>query len=191
MYVYEELVDGRKLTEIINTEHENVKYLPGHKLPTNIVAIPDVVEAAKDADIIIFVLPHQFLPMTCKPLVGNVKKEAFGVSLCKGFYVNEKGKVDLITNMVRDLLGIDCGVVMGANIANEVAAENFCEATIGSTNMENGLLLKEALQTNYFRIVVCKDAACVEVCGALKVVKLVIKLVIIHAKLIIFNFCSN
>lgn len=37
MWVFEEMVNGRKLTEIINTEHENVKYLPGHKLPTNVV----------------------------------------------------------------------------------------------------------------------------------------------------------
>ena len=29
MYVYEEVVDGMKLTEIINTKHENIKYLPG------------------------------------------------------------------------------------------------------------------------------------------------------------------
>lgn len=49
----------------------------------------------------------------------------------KGFYVNQKGDVDLISNMVKDLLNIDCCVVMGANIANEVACENFCEATIG------------------------------------------------------------
>lgn len=38
MYVYEELVEGKKLTEIINTEHENVKYLKGFKLPENIVS---------------------------------------------------------------------------------------------------------------------------------------------------------
>ena len=38
MYVYEELIDGKKLTEIINSEHENVKYLKGHKLPENIVS---------------------------------------------------------------------------------------------------------------------------------------------------------
>lgn len=37
MWVFEEMVNGRKLTEIINTEHENVKYLPGHKLPANVV----------------------------------------------------------------------------------------------------------------------------------------------------------
>ena len=28
MWVYEEQVDGKNLTDIINTEHENVKYLP-------------------------------------------------------------------------------------------------------------------------------------------------------------------
>lgn len=39
MYVYEEMIDGKKLTEIINTTHENVKYLPGHKLPPNVVSI--------------------------------------------------------------------------------------------------------------------------------------------------------
>jgi len=37
MYVHEEIVDGQKLTEIINTRHENVKYLPGIQLPTNVV----------------------------------------------------------------------------------------------------------------------------------------------------------
>ena len=129
---------------------------------------------------------------TCKPLIGNIKPSAFGVSLCKGFYVNEAGSVDLISNMVKNQLNIECCVVMGANIANEVANENFCEATIGknslpylklsvglflvdlnklkgSKNVENGNLLKQALQTPYFRIVTVKDAEVVESCGALKV----------------------
>eukprot|EP00731_Ephydatia_muelleri_P017713 Em0010g811a len=37
MWVYEEMIDGKKLTEIINEKHENVKYLPGTVLPNNIV----------------------------------------------------------------------------------------------------------------------------------------------------------
>lgn len=86
----------------------------------------------------------------------------------KGFYVNEQNKVDLISNMITNLLHIDCAVVMGANIANEVAAENFCEATIGSKNAEKGQLLKEALSTPYFRITVVPDKEVVEACGALK-----------------------
>jgi glycerol-3-phosphate dehydrogenase (NAD+) len=168
MYVYEELIDGRKLTEIINTEHENVKYLPGHKLPENVVAVPDLIESAHDADILLFVLPHQFMLNICKQLVGKIKPGSFGVSLCKGFYVKPDGQVDLISNMVKSILNIDCTVIMGANLANEVAAEYFCEATIGSRDKERGLLLKEALQTSYFRFVVVEDADVVEACGALK-----------------------
>ena len=37
MWVFEEMVDGRKLSEIINEEHVNTKYLPGIKLPENVV----------------------------------------------------------------------------------------------------------------------------------------------------------
>jgi glycerol-3-phosphate dehydrogenase (NAD+) len=39
MWVFEEMIDGKKLTEIINETHENVKYLPNKKLPTNVVSI--------------------------------------------------------------------------------------------------------------------------------------------------------
>jgi glycerol-3-phosphate dehydrogenase (NAD+) len=39
MWVFEETVDGRKLTEIINNDHINVKYLPGIKLPNSVVSI--------------------------------------------------------------------------------------------------------------------------------------------------------
>ena len=37
MYVHEEIVDGQKLSDIINLKHENTKYLPGCKLPDNVV----------------------------------------------------------------------------------------------------------------------------------------------------------
>lgn len=39
MYVFEEMINGKKLTEIINETHENVKYLPGHILPPNVVSL--------------------------------------------------------------------------------------------------------------------------------------------------------
>ncbi len=39
MWVFEEEVDGRKLTEIINETHENVKYLKGFSIPENVVSL--------------------------------------------------------------------------------------------------------------------------------------------------------
>ena len=39
MWVFEEIVNGKKLTEIINQDHENIKYLPGFKIPNNVVSV--------------------------------------------------------------------------------------------------------------------------------------------------------
>ena len=43
----------------------------------------------------------------------------------------EGGGILLISDVIRNLLGIPCAILMGANIANEVALENYCEATVG------------------------------------------------------------
>lgn len=51
--------EGKKLTEIINTTHENKKYLPGVQLPDNVVAVPDMKEAVDGATALVFVMPHQ------------------------------------------------------------------------------------------------------------------------------------
>merc|ERR1712168_2107 len=98
MWVFEEEVEGRKLTEIINTDHENVKYLPGYKLPENVLAVPDLLEAAQDADILIFVIPHQFLPRLCTQLKGNIKSNAVAISLIKGFHLQPEGGISLLTS---------------------------------------------------------------------------------------------
>lgn len=47
--------------------------------------MPDVVEAAKEADILVFVVPHQFIPKLCSNLEGFIKPTAVGLSLIKVF----------------------------------------------------------------------------------------------------------
>jgi len=84
MWVHEEtLGDGRKLSEVINKGHENVKYLPNIKLPDNVVAVTDLREAAKDADVLVFVVPNQFLLRTCQTLSGYISPKAIAISLIK------------------------------------------------------------------------------------------------------------
>ncbi|XP_055512166.1 glycerol-3-phosphate dehydrogenase 1-like protein [Leucoraja erinacea] len=167
MWVFEEMVNNRKLTEIINQEHENVKYLPGYKLPENVVAIPDLKDAVRGADLLIFVVPHQFIRKLCDEIVDQVPQNALGISLIKGIDEGPEG-LKLISDIIREKMKIDVSVLMGANIANEVAADKFCETTIGSKNVQNGNIFKELLQTSNFRITVVDDAETVELCGALK-----------------------
>ncbi|NXU68636.1 GPDA dehydrogenase, partial [Horornis vulcanius] len=167
MWVLEEEVGGRRLTDIINTEHENVKYLPGHKLPPNVVAEPDLLKACAGADVLLFVVPHQFIGKVCDQLKGHVKKEAVGMSLIKGVDEGPDG-LRLISDIIHEKLGIEMNVLMGANIAKEVAEEKFCETTIGCKNMKNGQMLKDLMQTPNFRVSVVQEADTVEICGALK-----------------------
>lgn len=46
----------------------------------------------------------------------------------------------LISDIIREKMGIDVSVLMGANIASEVAAEKFCETTIGEVGWVGGAL---------------------------------------------------
>jgi glycerol-3-phosphate dehydrogenase (NAD+) len=168
MWVFEEKVNGRNLTEIINTDHENVKYLPGRKLPENILAVPDISETALDADLLIFVLPHQFIKRSCAPLTGKLKPGAKGISLVKGFAILPEGGVKRISEVIESELGLPVSVLMGANLANEVADEKFCETTIGATDTVVGQDFKMLFQTDNFRVTVVADTSTVEICGALK-----------------------
>eukprot|EP00413_Alexandrium_margalefii_P047606 CAMPEP_0204606992 /NCGR_PEP_ID=MMETSP0661-20131031/59427_1 /ASSEMBLY_ACC=CAM_ASM_000606 /TAXON_ID=109239 /ORGANISM="Alexandrium margalefi, Strain AMGDE01CS-322" /LENGTH=136 /DNA_ID=CAMNT_0051618361 /DNA_START=44 /DNA_END=451 /DNA_ORIENTATION=+ len=96
MWMFEEQVEHkgikRKLSEIFNESKENIKYLPGIQLPPNVVAEPDVKKAVADADIMVWVLPHQFVPRTVQSM-GQPKPGAMSVSLIKGGLELEGGKL--------------------------------------------------------------------------------------------------
>ena len=119
----------QKLTDIINTHHENVKYLPNVALPKNLVANPSVQDAAKDSSILIFNLPHQFIGRISKQLQGHILPYARGISCIKGVEVSQN-EVSLFSEWIGEGLGIYCGALSGANIANEIAREKWSETTI-------------------------------------------------------------
>lgn len=53
------------------------------------VAVPDLLDAAKDADILLFVIPHQFIGRVCDTMKGKIKPDALGMSLIKVPYTRE------------------------------------------------------------------------------------------------------
>lgn len=176
MWVFQEDIDGEKLTDIINTKHENVKYLPGISLPENLIANPDVVSTVEDADLLVFNIPHQFLPRVCKQLVGHVKPNVRAISCLKGLEVGPEG-CKLLSQSITDTLGIHCGVLSGANIANEVAKERWSETTIayikpsdfrGKGKDIDEYILKETFHRPYFHVNVISDVIGASIAGALK-----------------------
>ena len=153
--------------DIINGQHENPKYLPGVRLGDNVVACDSLELTVKDADVIIFCLPHQFILGVCKKLVGKIKPGAIAISLTKGMRVNRRGP-QLVSNVIHNKLNIDCSVLMGANIALEVGEERLSEAVIGYSTRQNAEIFVELFHTPYFNVTPVNDAAGAEMCGTLK-----------------------
>lgn len=121
--------EKQKLTHLINHFHENVKYLPDIALPKNLFANPSLKDSVQGSSILIFNLPHQFISGLCDQMKGHIVPYARGVSCIKGVYVSSDD-VSLFSESIGEKLGIYCGALSGANIANEVAQEKFCETTI-------------------------------------------------------------
>jgi|GEM_PF-1125138 len=166
MWVFEEKVDGKNLSEIINTKHENVKYLPGVTLPDNVVAQPDLATACKDSNILLFVVPHQFLGKLLPVIKANMAADSLACTLIKGIEFDDNGII-LLSEVIKTALGINVSVLMGANVASEIAKGDFAEATIGGV-LGNGNILKQIFQTPYFRVSLVDNAPAVELCGAFK-----------------------
>ncbi|KAL9925021.1 glycerol-3-phosphate dehydrogenase [NAD(+)], cytoplasmic-like [Glossina fuscipes fuscipes] len=189
LFVYDEIFEGKRLSETINQHHINSKYLPYVKLPENLVrskciivkniilcsyvlcqvAFTDLVESAKYADIIVFAIPSKHIIDFCKTLLGKIKPSAIAVSLVKGFLPSESG-MELISHTITKYLKVKvpCAVLVGVNLASEIVANKFCEATLGCRDTKQTRILKEIFKGPSLRIVVVDDADCVEVCALLK-----------------------
>jgi glycerol-3-phosphate dehydrogenase (NAD+) len=178
LWVFEEMVeiDGgkRKLSEVINERHENVKYLPGVTLPRNIIAEPDLATACRNATLVIYVTPHQFLPPLLPTIRKSVHPTCRGVSLIKGLDFDKESKSPvLISQMIEEYMknGFSCGVLTGANVANEVAARQVCESTLACTFDTDELneRTRQIFHTQeYFRVEHIADVVGAQVYGALK-----------------------
>ncbi|KAB5591113.1 Glycerol-3-phosphate dehydrogenase (NAD+) [Ceratobasidium theobromae] len=165
-------VQGRPLSTLVNETHENPKYLPGINLGTNVVAEPNLLKAIEDATALVF-----FLPGVLKAMSGHVSPTArAGVQV-------EGSKIATFPSVISSVLGIPCSALSGANIANEVAEDKFCESTLGVPPapmttppdedaqlhaFSESHLWHHLFQTSTFRIRVVQDVEGVCLCGGLK-----------------------
>lgn len=135
-------------------------------------AVPDLKKACEGATLLIFVLPHQFLPRLLPTIHEAAHPSCRGVSLIKGLDFDSNTKLPvLISQSIAQAMGpgFQCGVLMGANVASEVAAGDLCESTLASDfGQPADEMTRQIFDYPTFRVQHVSDIAGAEACGALK-----------------------
>lgn len=166
MWGHHEMYEGRSLNVVINSKRENPRYLPGVHLPENLTAVDDICSLA-DSDVLVFVVPHQFVGVI-EPLRGLVKSSCIGVSLIKGFIGTENDDIELVSTLIQKMLGVEMTVVMGANIASQVAEDAVSEGTLGYMDEEAAEVVYRLFNCYTYRVTRIKDMYGVELSATLK-----------------------
>ncbi len=155
-----------ELAAQLATTRENADYLPGVRLPENVVVTNDLAAAAS-ADLLVLVLPSRaFRDVATQLAAADVREDAVLVSCTKGI---EVGTGLLMTQVLASCLPERrLAVLSGPNLAAEIARRVPAAGVIGSRHPEILPELQEVFSAQAFRAYTSEDVDGIQLGGALK-----------------------
>ena len=150
----------------LNRRRENVKFLPGIRIPRSLRIAADLADAAASAQILLLAIPSQYLRGVLRRFPTMPLKEKICVSVAKGL---EQGSGKRMSEVIREELGrIRLAVLSGPNIASEIARRQPASSVVASTDAVLAADLQQRFMNDRFRLYTSTDVKGVELGGALK-----------------------
>ncbi|MFO7936386.1 MAG: NAD(P)H-dependent glycerol-3-phosphate dehydrogenase [Kiritimatiellia bacterium] len=148
-------------------EHrENIRFLPGIKLPENIRWLTDPAEAVDGAEGVVLASPSKFLPGVCETFSGLIPRDQFVVSLTKGICGKTHKRM---SERAKEILGVhNIAVLSGPSHAEEVARGIPTAVTAASVSDVIAKRTQELFTGPLFRVYTSNDPLGVELGGAVK-----------------------
>lgn len=151
----------------LQKERENIKFLPGVKLPQDLRITSNLKEAVDFGEVLVLAIPSQYL----RNIVFKIKELSYSnktlVSTAKGI---EKKTCLRPSEIIRSILGkkVKLVVLSGPSHAEEVARKIPTLTVAASDDPKAATLVQENFRDPQFRIYVQEDLTGVELGGALK-----------------------
>ena len=153
----------------INAEGANATYHPELKLSDKIIASESLEQCISGADLMLVATPSAIFENIIKRLKPLVKNNMHIVSCTKAIAKNPmRTMTEIISHELEITIGDKFGVLSGPNLAKEIANEKVAGSVIASHNSELKTLIKNALESQKFKIYESADVKGVEYAGALK-----------------------
>lgn len=151
-------------TDRLNKDRENKEFLPGVKLPDNIVCTHDMKSCIDGAEVIVTAAPSPATRTTAKQMASYVKEGQRIVNISKGL----EGKLRLSQVYKSEIPQAEISVLSGPSHAEEVSRKIPTTVVVASENKETAEFLQDVFMCGTFRVYTSDDVIGVELGGALK-----------------------
>lgn len=153
--------------KLLDKNRENIKFLPGIKIPKAIKISSSLKLVVEDAALIILAAPSQYLRDVLQKFRKEVNPEKYiFLSVVKGI---ETGTMKRMSEVIYEVLGkVKLAVLSGPTIAKEIALEIPSAAVVSSSSKDIAEKVQDIMMSDYFRIYTNYDIIGVELGGALK-----------------------
>ena len=149
----------------IRHRHKNEKFLPGIKLPPDILWTADKAEAVAGTDVVILAVPSRYFRPVLESFAALIPSSAPILSVTKG--LDEKtGK--RMTEVAEELLKRPVAALSGPSLAAEVARGIPTAVTVACADAGIAQGFQSLLMNPAFRVYTSDDVIGVEIGGALK-----------------------
>jgi glycerol-3-phosphate dehydrogenase (NAD(P)+) len=157
------------VVESITASHENVAYLPGITLPSELRATTDLADACGPAAVVVMAVPSHGYRSVLEKAVPYVRADAAIVSLAKGIEQGTLLRMSEVTvDVLRDHPAGRVAVLTGPNLAREIADGQPAASVIACRDEMTARELQALFMTNTLRVYTNPDVVGCEIAGAMK-----------------------
>ncbi len=168
---YETVIWAREpeIVESINSEHENILFMPGIKLPESLKAVADIKDAVIGKDLVVVATPAQHIRKSIEQIAGIISEKTFIVLASKGI---ENSTLKMMYQIAEEILPPalykNIFVISGPTFARELAMKMPTCAVVAGKNSEDIGKIQSFFNSPYMRIYTSRDVVGVELGGSLK-----------------------
>ncbi|SFF94976.1 glycerol 3-phosphate dehydrogenase (NAD(P)+) [Desulfotomaculum arcticum] len=155
--------------EQLNTCRENSRYLPGIKLPENMLATGDLEHVLSAAEYVVFSVPSHSFRQVLSDALAYIDENALVINTAKGI---EENSLQRLSEVFGEVAGNgrakNYAVLSGPSHAEEVALKMPAAVVVAAASDEPATRGQDLFMTETFRVYTNPDIIGVELGGALK-----------------------
>jgi glycerol-3-phosphate dehydrogenase (NAD(P)+) len=159
----------KEVVESIRARHENSLFMPGIRLPENIVPTNDLGEALEGADIVLTVMPSHVCRNLYEKMLPHLRPEMVFVSATKGLETETRMRMsEVIRDVVSRRFIPRLTVISGPSFALEVVRGDPTAIVVASEDRQAAQFIQSEFSSRTLRLYTSTDVVGVELGGAVK-----------------------